>query len=78
VTMIPGDGIGPEMMSYVKEIFTVAGVPVDFEKINFDPKHLTSTEDLRQVRNWRQIFNSVTLRILLLRPQMTNFVPKLF
>jgi len=46
--MIPGDGIGPEMMSYVKEIFTVAGVPVDFEKINFDPKHLTSTEDLRQ------------------------------
>ena len=49
VTMIPGDGIGPEMMNYVKEVFTHAGVPVDFEMINFDPNS-QDTEDLRQVR----------------------------
>ena len=47
--MIPGDGIGPEMMNYVKEVFTHAGVPVDFEMINFDPNS-EDTEDLRQVR----------------------------
>lgn len=35
--MLPGDGIGPEMMNYVKEVFRYAGVPVDFEEIRFNP-----------------------------------------
>merc|ERR1712032_1005275 len=38
VTMLPGDGIGPEMMSYVKEVFRYAGAPIDFEMIQIDPK----------------------------------------
>ncbi|XP_066283872.1 isocitrate dehydrogenase [NAD] subunit gamma, mitochondrial-like isoform X4 [Branchiostoma lanceolatum] len=33
VTMIPGDGIGPELMGHVKDIFRYAGVPVDFEEV---------------------------------------------
>merc|ERR1712004_105906 len=33
VTMIPGDGIGTELMTSVKDVFTAAGVPVDFEEI---------------------------------------------
>ncbi|ELT90447.1 hypothetical protein CAPTEDRAFT_173223 [Capitella teleta] len=33
VTMIPGDGIGPELMVTVKEVFSAAGVPVDFDEI---------------------------------------------
>jgi len=37
VTMLPGDGIGPEMMGYVKEVFRYAGVPVDFEVVSLDP-----------------------------------------
>lgn len=37
VTMMPGDGIGPEMMGYVKEVFRVAGAPVDFETVQLDP-----------------------------------------
>lgn len=36
ITLLPGDGIGPEMMRHVKTIFKVAGVPVDFEEINLD------------------------------------------
>lgn len=36
VTLLPGDGIGPEMMRHVKTIFKVGGVPVDFEEINLD------------------------------------------
>ncbi|XP_035676987.1 isocitrate dehydrogenase [NAD] subunit gamma, mitochondrial-like isoform X2 [Branchiostoma floridae] len=33
VTMIPGDGIGPELMAHVKDVFRYAGVPVDFEEV---------------------------------------------
>ncbi|XP_046543376.1 LOW QUALITY PROTEIN: isocitrate dehydrogenase [NAD] subunit beta, mitochondrial-like [Haliotis rubra] len=33
VTMVPGDGLGPEMMGGVLDVFQAAGVPVDFEEI---------------------------------------------
>ncbi|KAL5471374.1 hypothetical protein EMCRGX_G029485 [Ephydatia muelleri] len=33
VTLIPGDGIGPELAASVKEVFSYANVPVDFEEI---------------------------------------------
>ncbi|XP_050162098.1 isocitrate dehydrogenase [NAD] subunit gamma, mitochondrial-like, partial [Myiozetetes cayanensis] len=33
VTLIPGDGIGPELMLHVKEVFRRACVPVDFEEV---------------------------------------------
>ncbi|XP_030403931.1 isocitrate dehydrogenase [NAD] subunit gamma, mitochondrial isoform X2 [Gopherus evgoodei] len=33
VTMIPGDGIGPELMLHVKEVFRQACIPVDFEEV---------------------------------------------
>lgn len=38
VTMLPGSGIGPELMSYVKDVCRYAGAPVDFETVNIDPK----------------------------------------
>ncbi|XP_012270890.1 isocitrate dehydrogenase [NAD] subunit gamma, mitochondrial [Orussus abietinus] len=37
VTLLPGAGIGPELMNYVKKIFRYAGVPVDFEDVDIDP-----------------------------------------
>jgi len=33
VTLIPGDGVGPELMASVRDVFSAAGVPVDFEVI---------------------------------------------
>ncbi|XP_011360893.2 isocitrate dehydrogenase [NAD] subunit gamma, mitochondrial-like [Pteropus vampyrus] len=33
VTMVPGDGIGPELMLQVKSVFRYAHVPVDFEEV---------------------------------------------
>ncbi|KAG8518471.1 Isocitrate dehydrogenase [NAD] subunit gamma, mitochondrial [Galemys pyrenaicus] len=33
VTMIPGDGTGPEIMLHIKNIFRYASVPVDFEEV---------------------------------------------
>lgn len=38
VTMLPGGGIGPELMEYVREVFKYAGAPVDFEVIDIDPR----------------------------------------
>lgn len=32
-TMIPGDGVGPELMASVKEIFSAIGVPIEFEEL---------------------------------------------
>jgi len=34
VTMIPGDGVGPELMTSVKTVFKAARVPVEFEELN--------------------------------------------
>jgi isocitrate dehydrogenase (NAD+) len=42
VTLIPGDGVGPELMQHVKEVFRYAGVPVDFEEVQLNS---TVTED---------------------------------
>ncbi|XP_022080645.1 isocitrate dehydrogenase [NAD] subunit beta, mitochondrial-like [Acanthaster planci] len=33
VTLIPGDGVGPELMLSVREVFKSAEVPVDFEEL---------------------------------------------
>ncbi|XP_049783997.1 isocitrate dehydrogenase [NAD] subunit gamma, mitochondrial isoform X1 [Schistocerca cancellata] len=45
VTMLAGGGIGPELMNYVKQVFRVGGVPVDFEDVQMNPKS-ESNEDL--------------------------------
>ena len=30
-TMIPGDGVGPEMMDSVQDVLKAIGAPIDFE-----------------------------------------------
>ncbi|XP_028031684.1 isocitrate dehydrogenase [NAD] subunit gamma, mitochondrial [Bombyx mandarina] len=37
VTMLPGGGIGPECMGYVRDIFKYIGAPIDFEVVDIDP-----------------------------------------
>ncbi|XP_056395099.1 isocitrate dehydrogenase [NAD] subunit gamma, mitochondrial isoform X1 [Hyla sarda] len=46
VTMIPGDGIGPELALHVKEVFRHACVPVDFEVVNVNST-ATDEEDIQ-------------------------------
>ncbi|KAE9551478.1 hypothetical protein FO519_005323 [Halicephalobus sp. NKZ332] len=45
VTVLPGDGIGPEMINHVRRIFSFACVPVDFEVIPLNSQSHTN-EDL--------------------------------
>lgn len=37
VTLIPGDGIGPEISAAVQKIFTVANVPIEWETVDVTP-----------------------------------------
>ncbi|KAI8120391.1 putative isocitrate dehydrogenase [NAD] subunit alpha, mitochondrial [Lucilia cuprina] len=37
VTLIPGDGIGPEISAAVQKIFTAAGVPIEWEAVDVTP-----------------------------------------
>ena len=54
--MMPGDGIGPEMMGYVKEIFRTAGAPIDFETVMLDPS-TDNYDDLYNVRNFLDLLS---------------------
>ena len=45
VTVLPGDGIGPEMIEHIHRIFSFACVPVDFEIIPLNSQSRTN-EDL--------------------------------
>ncbi|KAL0593148.1 Isocitrate dehydrogenase [NAD] subunit gamma, mitochondrial [Plecturocebus cupreus] len=46
VTMIPGDGIRPELMLHMKSVFRHTCVPVDFEEV-----HVSSNADEEDIRN---------------------------
>ncbi|KAI0092844.1 hypothetical protein BDY19DRAFT_926675 [Irpex rosettiformis] len=37
VTLVPGDGIGPEISQSVKDIYTAAGVPIEWEEVSVSP-----------------------------------------
>lgn len=37
VTLIPGDGIGPEISAAVQKIFTTASVPIEWESVDVTP-----------------------------------------
>ena len=52
--LLPGDGIGPEMMGYVKDIFREVGAPVDFETVELDP-----TTD-----NYDDLHNVITCQLI--------------
>ncbi|XP_036389615.1 LOW QUALITY PROTEIN: isocitrate dehydrogenase [NAD] subunit gamma, mitochondrial [Megalops cyprinoides] len=45
VTLIPGDGIGPELLNHVREVFRFSCVPVDFEVVNVNSA-LTAEDDI--------------------------------
>ncbi|XP_062872138.1 isocitrate dehydrogenase [NAD] subunit gamma, mitochondrial [Trichomycterus rosablanca] len=45
VTLIPGDGIGPELLNHVRELFRFSCVPVDFEVVNVNSS-LTTEDDI--------------------------------
>uniref|UniRef100_A0A8C3D0R8 Isocitrate dehydrogenase [NAD] subunit, mitochondrial n=1 Tax=Corvus moneduloides TaxID=1196302 RepID=A0A8C3D0R8_CORMO len=45
VTMLPGDGVGPELMHSVKEVFKAGGVPVVFDEHHLSEVQNTASEE---------------------------------
>ncbi|XP_069779467.1 isocitrate dehydrogenase [NAD] subunit beta, mitochondrial isoform X4 [Narcine bancroftii] len=54
VTMIPGDGVGPELMHVVKEVFKAAEVPVQF-----DEHHVSEVQNLASKERLEQLLTSM-------------------
>ncbi|CAH0721191.1 unnamed protein product, partial [Brenthis ino] len=48
-TLIPGDGVGPELVYSVQEVFKAAGIPVDFESFFFSEVNPTLSAPLEDV-----------------------------
>eukprot|EP00048_Salpingoeca_helianthica_P012017 m.173849 g.173849 ORF g.173849 m.173849 type:complete len:397 (+) comp15313_c3_seq12:2465-3655(+) len=48
VTLIPGDGIGPELCASVRSVFSAIQAPVDFEEIDFHGASATADKCLEQ------------------------------
>lgn len=70
-TMIPGDGVGPELMYSVQEVFKAADVPVDFETFflsEVNPVLSSPLEDV--VRSIRK--NKVCLKGILATPDYSR------
>lgn len=67
MTLVPGDGVGPDLMNSVRDIFSAAGVPVDFEEIfisEVQPAQSASVEDV--VASFKQ--NRVGLKGIITTP----------
>ncbi|XP_054028081.1 isocitrate dehydrogenase [NAD] subunit beta, mitochondrial [Dryobates pubescens] len=54
VTMVPGDGVGPELMHAVKEVFKAASVPVAF-----DEHHLSEVQNMASEAKLDEVIGSM-------------------
>uniref|UniRef100_A0A8C5HZB2 Isocitrate dehydrogenase [NAD] subunit, mitochondrial n=1 Tax=Gouania willdenowi TaxID=441366 RepID=A0A8C5HZB2_GOUWI len=45
VTMLPGDGVGPELMTAVKDVFKAGDVPVEFDEFHLSEVQNMASED---------------------------------
>ena len=62
MTLIPGDGIGPEIAASVKQIYAAAGAPIAWEEVDVTPilkdgKTVIPDEAIRSIKK-----NTVALK----------------
>jgi len=69
-TMLPGDGVGPELMHAVQEVFKAAGVPVKFEGFYLSETNPTISAPLEDVVNSINK-NGICLKGTMATPQYT-------
>lgn len=70
-TLIPGDGVGPELVYSVQEVFKAAGIPVDFEAYFFSEVNPTLSAPLNDVTN-SITKNRVCLKGILATPDYSH------
>jgi len=62
VTLIPGDGVGPELVESVEEVFKHAGIPVDFEELFLSEVHRSRSVPIDEVVRSIQANGGVALK----------------
>lgn len=70
-TLIPGDGIGPELLYCVQEVFKAADVPIEFETFFFSEVHAGMSAPLEQVAG-SVTRNGICLKGTLATPDYSN------
>ncbi|XP_026322898.1 isocitrate dehydrogenase [NAD] subunit beta, mitochondrial isoform X2 [Hyposmocoma kahamanoa] len=70
-TLIPGDGVGPELVYSVQEVFKAAGCPVDFETFFFSEVNPTLSAPLEDVVN-SIAKNKVCIKGILATPDFSH------
>ncbi|EDV24515.1 expressed hypothetical protein [Trichoplax adhaerens] len=63
VTLIPGDGIGPEMARHVKTVLHKCGAPIDFEVIDIKDESSTDAAIISLKRNGIGLKGTITTNI---------------
>lgn len=71
-TLIPGDGVGPELASSVQEVFKAAGVPIDFEQFFVSEVHASLSAPIEDVMA-SVIRNGIALKGVLSTPYSNPF-----
>ncbi|RXM32014.1 Isocitrate dehydrogenase [NAD] subunit gamma, mitochondrial [Acipenser ruthenus] len=59
-TLIPGDGIGPQLLEHVRQVFVKAAVPVDFEIVNINSHTSDDKEVMKAIASLQK--NGVGLK----------------
>lgn len=62
MTLIPGDGIGPEISAAVQQIFQAANVPIEWESVDVTPVRVGFS--LKILINWSNILNFLHIFLL--------------
>ncbi|RZF43778.1 hypothetical protein LSTR_LSTR009201 [Laodelphax striatellus] len=70
-TLIPGDGVGPELVYSVQEVFKAANVPVDFEMFFLSEVHHAISAPLEDVANSIKK-NGICLKGILATPDYSH------
>ncbi|KAJ0170816.1 hypothetical protein K1T71_013588 [Dendrolimus kikuchii] len=70
-TLIPGDGVGPELVYAVQEVFKAANIPVDFESFFFSEVNPTLSAPLEDVVN-SVAKNKICIKGILATPDFSH------
>lgn len=62
VTLIPGDGIGPEISAAVQQIFTAANVPIEWEAVDVTPVRVRDEFKIFLAKIFDDFFRSISIQ----------------
>ncbi|KHN74593.1 putative isocitrate dehydrogenase [NAD] subunit beta, mitochondrial [Toxocara canis] len=62
VTLIPGDGVGPELIYAVEDIVQNTGIPLDFEEVFLSEIHYTRSQSIEEAVSSIAKNNNVALK----------------